>query len=166
MRRPVLFTLAAWLVGATLLRATFLAPQYCPAIDADGARAAARAAASWIEQNQLPDGAYVYEYRKDDNASLGGYNVVRHAGVTMSLYQLAAAGDGEILPAADRGLAWMNRNLYRNNGWVALQDPSDGSVRLGASALMLASVIQRRLATGDNRYDELARSLARGLLAP
>ncbi len=165
MRRPLLFTLAAWLVGATLLRATFLAPQHCPAIDADGARAAARAAASWIERNQLPDGTYFYEYRKDDNASLGGYNVVRHAGVTMSLYQLAAAGDREILPAADRGLAWMNRNLYRNNGWVALRDPSDGSVRLGASALMLASVIQRRLATGENRYDELARSLARGLLA-
>ncbi|HML98227.1 MAG TPA: hypothetical protein PKD75_07070 [Tepidiformaceae bacterium] len=165
MRRPLLFTIAAWLLGAVLLRGTFLAPQYCPAIDADGARASARAAASWIERNQLPDGTYVYEYRKDDNANLGGYNVVRHAGVTMSLYQLAAAGDMQILAAADRGLAWMNRNLYRNNGWVALQDPADGGIRLGASALMLAGVMQRRLATGDYRYDELARSLARGLLA-
>lgn len=165
VRRPLLFTIAAWLLGAVLLRGTFLAPHYCPAIDPDGARAAARAAAAWIERNQHPDGTYVYEYRKDDNADLGGYNVVRHAGVTMSLYQLAAGGDMGILPAADRGLAWMNRNLYRNNGWVALQDPADGSVRLGASALMLASVMQRRFATGDSRYDELARSLARGLLA-
>jgi hypothetical protein len=137
----------------------------CPAIDAEGALAGARAAAAWIENNQHADGSYVYEYRLEDNANLGGYNVVRHAGVTMSLYQLAAGGDLTVLPAADRGLGWMNRNLYRSNGWVALQDPANGGVQLGSSALMLAGVMQRRFATGDIRYDELARSLARGLLA-
>lgn len=161
----MLFTVAAAVVGVVLLRATFLMPQFCPAIDAEGALVSARAAAAWIESNQLADGTYVYEYRIDDNADLGGYNVVRHAGVTMSLYQMAAAGDLSVLPAADRGLGWMNRNLYRNDGWVALQNPADGGVQLGSSALMLASVMQRRFATGDNRYDELARSLARGLLA-
>lgn len=164
MRRPLLFTVAVWLVGAVLLRGTFMAPQFCPAIDAEGALVSARLAATWIENNQRADGTYLYEYRLEDNADLGGYNVVRHAGVTMSLFQLAAGGDLTVLPAADRGLGWMNRNLYRNNGWVALQNPADGGVQLGSSALMLAGVMQRRFATGDNRYDELARSLARGLL--
>lgn len=164
MRRPLLFTVAVWLVGAVLLRGTFMAPQFCPAIGAEGALVSARLAATWIENNQRADGTYVYEYRLEDNADLGGYNVVRHAGVTMSLFQLAAGGDLSVLPAADRGLGWMNRNLYRNNGWVALQNPADGGVQLGSSALMLAGVMQRRFATGDNRFDELARSLARGLL--
>jgi hypothetical protein len=165
VRRPLLLTVAVWLVAAALLRGTFMAPQFCPAIDPEGALAAARLAATWIENNQRADGTYVYEYRLEDNADLGGYNVVRHAGVTMSLFQLAAGGDLSVLPAADRGLGWMNRNLYRNNGWVALQNPADGGVQLGSSALMLAGVMQRRFATGDTQYDELARSLARGLLA-
>jgi hypothetical protein len=160
-----LFTVAVWLVGAALLRGTFMAPQFCPALDPEGALGAARLAATWIENNQRADGTYVYEYRLEDNADLGGYNVVRHAGVTMSLFQLAAGGDLSVLPTADRGLGWMNRNLYRNNGWVALQNPDDGGVQLGSSALMLAGVMQRRFATGENRYDELARGLARGLLA-
>jgi len=140
-------------------------PQYCPAIDSPGALAASRASAAWIQNNQFADGSYVYEYRLDDEATPGGYNVVRHAGVTMSLYQLAASGDASVLDTADRGLRWMNLNLYRNNGWAGLRDPADGSVRLGASALMLAGVLQRRIASGDEGYDELARSLARGLLA-
>jgi len=165
MKRPLLFTLAAWLVGAVVLRATLLAPQYCPAVNAESALAAARLAAAWIEANQYPDGSYVYEYDIDDDADLPGYNVVRHAGVTMSLYQLAAAGDLSTLPAADRALGWMQRNLYRHADWAALQDPADGSVRLGATALMLASLLQRRIATGDTTHDTLMRELARGMLA-
>ena len=82
-----------------------MAPQFCPAIDPEGALAAARLAATWIENNQRADGTYVYEYRLEDNADLGGYNVVRHAGVTMSLFQLAAGGDLSVLPAA-RIVAW------------------------------------------------------------
>lgn len=165
VRRPLLLTLALWTAGAAILRSTLLMPQYCPSIAPVEALEASRPASTWIERNQLPDGSYVYEYRLTDGADLGGYNVVRHAGVTMSLYQLAAAGELTVLPAADAGLRWMNLNLYRNNGWAALRDPSDGSVRLGASALMLAGVMQRRFATGEATYDELARSLARGLVA-
>jgi len=140
-------------------------PQMCPAIDAGGVLAGARAAATWMENNQQADGTYVYEYRLADNADLGGYNVVRHAGVTMSLYQLAAGGDLTVLPAADRGLGWMNRNLYRSNGWVGLQDPADGGVQLGSSALMLAGVSNGGSQPEISANYELARSLGRGLLA-
>ncbi|MCL6644964.1 MAG: hypothetical protein K6U88_08315 [Dehalococcoidia bacterium] len=165
MKRPLLFTLAAWAVGAAALRLTLLAPQHCPAITPEDALASARLAAAWIEANQYPDGSYVYEYSIAENTDLFGYNVVRHAGVTMSLYQLAAAGDPSVLPAADRALGWMLRNLYRHADWAALQDPSDGSVRLGATALMLVSLLQRRIATGDAQHDALMRDLARGMLA-
>ena len=148
----------------TALRLTVAAPNVCPPVTGDQAFAAARAGAAWIEANQRSDGGYVYEHEVLTGADVPGYNVVRHAGVTMSLYQLAAEGDLSVLPAADRGLQWMLNNLYEYEDWVALEDPADRSVRLGSSALMLASLIHRRLATDDTQYDDLMRQLARGML--
>ncbi len=165
MRRQLLLTFAAWVVVAVILRATVAAPQHCPAISPARALDSARLAAAWIAANQHPDGSYVYEYDRRENRDLVGYNIVRHAGVTMSLYQFAAAGEGAVLPAADRGLHWMERNLYRHADWAALRDPADGSIRLGATALMLAGLLHRRIATGDPAYDALMRELARGMLA-
>jgi len=165
MKRGLLFTLSIWLVGAAMIRGTLLMPHHCPAVTDVSALAAAREAASWIERSQLPDGTYVYEYNRDIDHEPGGYNVVRHAGVTMSLYQLAAAGDLSVLPAADRGMNYMIQNLYSHDDWAAFQNPDDGGIQLGASALMLAGLMQRRLATDDPRFDEVSRQVARAMLA-
>lgn len=148
-----------------MIRGTLLMPQQCPAVSPDSSTAAAKEAAAWIERAQLPDGSYIYEYNRDIDHQPGGYNVVRHAGVTMSLYQLAAAGDLSVLPAADRGLEYMTRNMYVYGDWSAFQNPDDGGVQLGASALMLAGLMQRRLATDDPTYDDLSRRVARAMLA-
>ncbi len=164
MRRGMLLTLTVWLVGAAVLRTTLLMPHLCPAVDSSSALLAARQSADWIEAAQFDDGTYVYEYDRGRDSEPGGYNIVRHAGVTMSLYQLAAAGDASVLPTADRGMQYMIDNLYRHDDWVAFAVPPD-YVQLGASALMLDGLMQRRLATGDTRYDELSRQVARGLLA-
>ena len=164
MKRGLLFTLSIWLVGAAAIRGTLLMPHQCPAVTGDSAMASAREAAAWIERAQAADGSYVYEYDREANIEPGGYNVVRHAGVTMSLYQLAAAGDLTVLPAADRGMDYMVRNLYRHDDWAMFQNPFDGGVQLGSSALMLASLMQRRIATGDPQFDTLSREVARGML--
>lgn len=164
MRRGMLLTLTVWLVGAAVLRTTLLMPHQCPAVDSSMALLAARQSADWIEAAQFPDGTYVYEYNRSNDTEPGGYNIVRHAGVTMSLYQLAAAGDLSVLPAADLGMQYMVNNLYRHNDWAAFSVPM-GNVQLGASALMLDGLMQRRLATGDTRFDTLSREVARGLLA-
>ena len=164
MRRGVLFTLSAWMVGAVVLRATLLMPHQCPAVDPASALLGAQQAAAWIAAAQEPEGTYVYEYNRATDTEPGGYNIVRHAGVTMSLYQLAAAGDHSLLPVADRGMQYMIDNLYRHDGWAAFSVPM-GHVQLGASALMLDGLMQRRIATGDTRYDSLSREVARGLLA-
>ena len=159
--RVLMGTLGTWLAGAALLRAVVIPPESCPAITPDSASAAVRSAAAWIERNQFEDGTYLYEYDAEANDVLGGYNEVRHAGVTMSLYQLAAAGDLSVLPTADAGLGWMTGNLLRRDGWAAFRNPADGQVKLGASALMLVGLEQRRIATGDRQYDELMRELGR-----
>ena len=119
---------------------------------------------AWIEVAQYADGRYVYEYDARTDGISGDYNVVRHAGVTMSLYQAAALGDLSRLHAADRGMAWMEANLIEREDWVALRNPQTGLVKLGASSLMLAGLTQRRLATDDPAYDGLMRRLARFLV--
>ncbi|MCE7928542.1 MAG: hypothetical protein DYG91_08630 [Chloroflexi bacterium CFX7] len=165
MWRGLLLTFSFWGIGAVVLRATLIPPQVCPTVTAEAALASADEAALWIERAQRPDGTYLYEYQAPDDIDLGGYNIVRHAGVTMSLYQRAAeTGDLRDLPAADRGLAWMTASLYRRDGWAAFQGPAGGDLQLGASALMLAALEQRRIATSDTSHDDLMRELGRFLI--
>ena len=165
MKRGLLFTLSFWLVGAAMIRGTLLMSHQCPAVTSSSSLESAQASATWIERAQLQDGKYVYEYNRRTDEISSDYNVVRHAGVTMSLYQLAASGDLSVMPTADRGLDYMTDNLYRHDDWVAFQNPVDGRVQLGASALMLAGLMQRRLATNDTAYDDLSRQVGRALLA-
>ena len=163
MLRGLAGVLGIWAAGAVMLRAVIVPAQVCPPVTADQALDSARESAAWIERAQKPDGSYLYEYNRDTGAESPDYNVVRHAGVTMSLYQLAAV-EKSVLPAADRGLAWMDDNLARYDGWAALRDPRSGGIELGGSALMLAGLTQRRLATGDMRHDPLMREVARFIL--
>ncbi len=164
MLRAVGGTLAVCVLGIVLLRTTVAAPHECPALSPVALGAAASASALWISDSQDADGRYVYEYDAEADTFSDEYNVVRHAGVTMSLYQSAALGDLSALPAADRGTDWMVANLIRHDGWAALQNPDTKRVKLGASSLMLAGLTQRRLATGDSRHDELMGEIARFLV--
>src|SRR5690606_30755636 len=86
------------------------------------------------------------------------YNLVRHAGVTMSLYQLVRGGEVRYLDAADRGLAWMLDRLEpTGGGGTAFTDV--GRAKLGASSLLVVSLAHRRLATSDTQYDQLMQDL-------
>lgn len=163
MLRGLAGVLGIWAVGAVTLRAVLVPAQVCPPITSAEALASAREAAAWIERAQKPDGSYLYEYNRDTGQESPDYNVVRHAGVTMSLYQMSHA-DKSVLPAADRGLGWMRNNLAREDGWAALRDPRSGGIELGGSSLMLAALTQRRLATNDPQYDDLMRQVARFIL--
>jgi hypothetical protein len=148
------------LVGA---RVTVAAPEACGSASPSSARAAARSAAQWLAANQQPDGSYLYA-ADSEGRDLGGYSSVRHAGVTLSLYQAANALDDEQLrDAADRGLRWMTDRLAARDDWVALADGS--SAPLGGSALMLAALAERRVLTGDDAHDDTMRALGRFLVS-
>lgn len=155
---------ATWLIGAGVLRATVVPAQTCGPISPEISLAATVASAGWIERAQQADGSYLYEYNRDTDSNLDEYNVVRHAGVTMSLYQLAASGDLSVMPAADRGLEYMTENMVRRDDWAAFTIEPEGQAQLGAAALMLAGLGQRRLATGDTQHDELMREVGHFLL--
>ncbi len=164
MRTYFLGVVAAWVVGAVILRTTLLTPQICPAVTVEDAQGAAVAAADWIARSQQEDGRYVYEYNRDTDTFPDDYNVVRHAGVTMSLYNAVDAGFAQYQEPADRGQAYMDANLYRAEDWAAFKNPRDTNLQLGSSSLMLVGLAFRRMATGDERYDGLMRETARFLV--
>jgi hypothetical protein len=143
------------------LRVSFLAPESCPAPGAPALEDAAVAAGTWVQRGQR-DGRYVYEYDRREDRMSEGYNIVRHAGVTMSLYQLVRAGHDELLETADAGLTEMLDNAVPAGEGLAYVD-NDTRASLGSSALLAAALAQRRAATGDGRYDEQLRAVGRFL---
>ena len=147
------------------LRLTVVPPEDCGSRDVASLENAAIAAANWIERSQKPDGTYVYEYNADTNTESTEYNEVRHAGVTMGLYQ--AAGRLQLpgaLAAGDKAVGWMEGHLIRKHGW-ALLAPAGDTGPLGGNALMLIGLTERRAVTGDKKYDDLMHELARFITA-
>jgi small neutral amino acid transporter SnatA (MarC family) len=138
-------------------------PERCPSVTAAELRRSAQAAVDWFVRNQEEDGSWLYLYDADDDAVASEYNEVRHAGVTMGLYQAAAAGLPGALGSADRGTEWALDRLLEQDDWAALE--GQGRVTTGATALLAAGLVIRRETTGEMRYDELLRRLGRFLVA-
>ena len=138
-------------------------PERCPPVSAGELRASAQAAVGWFVRNQEADGSWLYLYDAESDSAAPEYNPVRHAGVTMGLYQAAAAGLPGALRSADRGTEWALDRLMEHDDWAALAD--DGRVATGATALLAAGLDIRRQATGETRHDELLHRLGRFLLA-
>lgn len=155
--------LITWALGLGFLRLTLWAPEVCPPFSADQARAAAISAGNWIVANQDESGRYLYEWNRSTGEEIPGYNLVRHAGVTMSLYQLIDAGQVEYFEAADAGLAWMLAQLEPTTGPVGdgLAFADSSQAKLGATALLTVSLAQRRLITGETDHDETMLALGR-----
>ena len=159
--RSALLSVAFWIAFVGVLRIAVVPPESCGDADRGAIAEAAVAANGWLKRNQGSDGRYVYIYDHDSDTTSSDYNEVRHAGVTMALYQAAGRfEDAEALGTADAGLAWMSENLIRQDGWAALA-PGGGKAKLGSSALMLVALAERRLATEDPQHDDLMRELGR-----
>ena len=160
--RRVAGGVAAWVVTAAVLRVAAVPPADCPDVTRAGARAAAREAVGWLTRNQLDDGRWVYGYDRVADREAPDYNIVRHAGVTMSLYQAAVAGDDDALAAADRGLGWAIDHLVRRDGWAALANTGEHP-KLGSTALLVSALTIRR-ELGDTSHDGLLGELGRFML--
>ena len=109
-------------------------------------------------RGQRDDGRFLYGYTASRDEVSSDYNSTRHAGVMDALYRLGR------IRAADAGLRYVRRNLIRHDGWTAFA-PAGEDANVGANALLVVALMHRRQATGDGRYDGLARRLGRFLLA-
>lgn len=147
------------IVGAVVL--TFgvgAPPENCPTVTPNDLDAAGAAAATWIIDNQLENGTWLYEYNRATDTATDDYNIVRHAGVMSSLYQAGARGIDGATESADRGLAWALDNTVERDDWVGVTTSS--TVQAGTNALLLAGLVERRLHTGEATHDDTMRRLA------
>lgn len=163
-RRIPLRTALGWLLVAAALRAVVLLPEQCPPVTPEALRGAAAEGVGWFERNQRSDGRWLYRYDAEAPRDLGGYNLTRHGGVTMSLYQAAAAGHDGALEVADAGAAWALDRLVEIRGGRAF-GPEGDAVPVGASALLAAGLAERRALSGDRAHDDDLRALGRFLSA-
>jgi small neutral amino acid transporter SnatA (MarC family) len=136
-------------------------PEHRPTVTSPQLRAAATKTVDWFARNQNADGTWLYLYDADTGTAAPDYNVVRHAGAVMGLYQAAAAEIPGALDSADAGLAWARDRLLERHDWAALS--YRGETPTGATALLVAGLAQRREATGDRSYDDLLEQLGRFL---
>jgi multiple antibiotic resistance protein len=136
-------------------------PERCPSVSTGQLRRSAQSAVDWFVRNQHADGTWLYLYDAEKDSAPPAYDVVRHAGATMGLYQAAAAGVPTALRSADRGTRWALDRLLERDDWSALT--WQGETPTGATALLVAGLTIRRDATGDARYDAVLRRLGRFL---
>jgi small neutral amino acid transporter SnatA (MarC family) len=159
--------LRAVLVLVALLIVAFGAiapPESCPSVTSAELQRSSQAAVDWFVRNQYTNGAWLYEYHRDDDstASSEPYNDVRHAGAVMALYQAAEAGHPGALRSADRGSEWALDRLTQRDDWAAVT--VNGRTTTGTTALLVAGLDYRRAATGDTRYDDAMRRFGRFLV--
>jgi hypothetical protein len=117
---------------------------------------------NWFVLNQGLEGRWLYRYDAARDLDLGGYNLSRHAGVTLSLYQAAAAGIPGAFESADRGSRYLADLLIPAGGGRAVDVRVD-EVPIGPSALWVLALGERRLLTGEDLYDDTLRDLGRFL---
>lgn len=162
-RRLLVGGLVAWLAIAVGLRAAVALPERCPPVDAAAAQRAAQLAVGWFADHQQADGRWTYRYEAATDRDLGGYEIVRHAGVLLALYQALGRGLTEAGPVADVGLAWALGHLVASGDGAALGE--DGAtLQVGASALLAAALVERRRVTGEHDHDGELAALGRFLV--
>lgn len=146
-----------------LARGVVALPERCEPPSGEQARTAAAAAVGWFERNQLPDGRWLYRYDRESGTLDERPHLVRHAGVTMSLYQADAAGIPGARAIADRGARWALRQRVDTGDGAALE--LGGDVPTGATALLVAGLAIREATTGDGTHDDELESLGRFLVS-
>ena len=121
--------------------------------------------AAWMQRALQSNNRFWYEYDRSTNAFARNYFDVRHSGVVMSLYQVAATGDSSVLGTADDGLQYILDNLNAVGDITAFDDYRVDT-DLGATALAVNALVHRRIAANDDSYDDLLRSMGRYMQSP
>lgn len=155
--------LLSLLLALVTLRAVLLLPERCERPALAAVDAAVSEAVAWFERNQQVSGRFTYDHDVRAGDDLPGYNLVRHAGVLVALYQAAGAGWEDALEIGDRGLDHALDSLVRREGWAAF-GTADADLRTGATALLAVALTLRQDATGDERHAALLTELGRFLV--
>jgi hypothetical protein len=158
--------LAAWVLAFAAVRVVVAQPERCGVVTGARLDAAIEETIGWATRTQGDDGRWIYRYDADADLDLGVYEHVRHAGLTMSLYQAAAAGEAGALAPAANGEAYLRRFLLDRDGWTAVTPAEAGVVYdIGATALFASALLAKRDVVRSATDDALLVRLGRFLVA-
>lgn len=129
---------------------------------------AARAGGDYLVRMQRPDGSFHYYYDAErDLTEPRRYNIVRHAGAALSLFDLyAATRDSRYLESGRRAVRFLSTRFRRARGTQGSYVLDfDGKAKLGANGLALAA-LARQIELDPKRADRgSATRLANLILA-
>ena len=158
--------LAAWVLALAAVRVVVAQPERCGVVTGARLDAAIEETIGWATRMQGDDGRWIYRYDADVDLDLGVYEHVRHAGLTMSLYQASAAGSPDAAAPAARGEAYLRRFLVERDGWTAVTPAEAGVVYdIGATALFASALLAKRDVAASADDDALLVRLGRFLVA-
>ena len=113
------------------------------AVTRAGLRAAARSGGDYLVRMQRPDGSFHYYYNAaEDRFERRTYNIVRHAGTAISLFELySQTRDIRYLDAAKRAVRFLETRFRPAPGRDAIYVLDyDGKAKLGANGLALVAL--------------------------
>jgi len=140
-----------------------------PKIDRAMVKVAVRRAVDYVLRQMNPDGKFEYIYYPLDHrhSPAGEYSIPRHAGTTWFLaLGYRKLKDPKILEAARKAIDYLGKNAVpescRATPYACVG--SGDKVGLGSAALTLVAITEYQVATGDRRFEKLARRLGRFIL--
>jgi hypothetical protein len=129
---------------------------------------AARAGGDYLLRIQKRDGDFNYYYdAAEDRIESRSYNIVRHAGAALSLYDLyAATRDSRYLESAQRAVKFLSTRFRRAGGTQGSYVLDyDGKAKLGANGLALVALTRQIELDPRNGNRGTAEALAKLVLA-
>ncbi len=163
MRRRIALAAVGIAAAIAAVFGVLAPPEDCPSVTVPALQESAAQTVDWFARNQNADGTWLYLYQADTATVPVDYNVVRHMGVQMSLYQAASAGVSGALETADRGLTWSLDRIVPYGDVAAVS--YRGQTAVGTAALLVAGLVERRELTGEQTHDEVLRKLGAFLAA-
>lgn len=150
-----------------------------PELTADNLRAAALQGGRYLVAHLAPNGRYIYERdlstgHGTDPFRPGPYSIPRHAGTTYFLAELYRfTGEEWLREPIERAFMHLDELIRAGRCAGKLPDGADFAcvvdkgqkvASLGSSALTVVALAEYQRATGDDRYEDLARTLTEWML--
>lgn len=128
---------------------------------------ASRLGGNYLRGSLDASGKYNYSYLPKTDQNKRGYNILRHAGTTYSLFELyEATGDPSYLEAGERALGYLRRQIRDCAIDAALACVVEGGeVKLGGNGLAMLAFEKHMEVTGKTDDRELLERLGGYLLA-
>jgi hypothetical protein len=150
-----------------------------PPLSAESLRAGAIAGGRYLVDHIAPSGRYIYERhlttgKGTDPSRPGAYSIPRHAGTTYFLAELyRLTGESFLREPIERAFAHLQElidaggcagELPDGTRFACVVDRGQTSAHLGSTALTVVALAEYQRATGDARYEPLARALTAWIL--